>query len=90
MLDWMRKADSNADDEEDDWTLDQPELSLSIWNAMEATGWQHLPFPGGLLDQPDWLIHDLYVLAWRKHVLRRQLESTPLPEGIPKHIAFGE
>lgn len=30
---------------------------------MEATGWRHLPYPGGLLDQPDWLMEDLFSLA---------------------------
>jgi hypothetical protein len=55
--------------------LNQPELSLAIWKAMEATEWRHLPYPGGLLDQPEWLIQDLYTLAWRKAVIRESLKS---------------
>lgn len=27
---------------------------------MEATGWKFLPYPGGLLDQPEWLMQDLF------------------------------
>jgi len=80
----MRK-DSRGTDEDEDWTLYQPDLSLPIWKAMEATSWRHLPFPGGLLDQPDWLIHDLYVLAWRRHVLEEQKES---PVSMTKKRVF--
>lgn len=82
----MRK-DSRADEDED-WTLHQPDLSLPIWKAMEATSWRHLPFPGGLLDQPDWLIHDLYVLAWRRHVLDEQLKTPAMPV-TEKRVFFG-
>jgi hypothetical protein len=39
---------------------------------MEATDWRFLPYGGGLLDQPDWLMADLFTLshekAWIKHV----------------------
>jgi len=85
----MRKENRPADDS-GDWTLHQPDLSMAIWKAMEATSWRHLPFPGGLLDQPDWLIHDLYTLAWRKQVLRDQLAS-PMASGVvaKPRVAFG-
>ena len=33
--------------------------SLAIWKLMRATDWKHLPYPGSLLEQPDWLISDL-------------------------------
>jgi hypothetical protein len=32
---------------------------LQLYFEMEATGNQHLPFAGGLLDQPYWLTEDL-------------------------------
>ena len=36
---------------------------------MENTGWKYLPFEGGLLDQPDWLMQDLATISvWRGHV----------------------
>lgn len=60
---------------------------------MEATSWRHLPFPGALLDQPDWLIHDLYVLAWRKHILEEQQKGPVLhaKPGVGKRrVFFGE
>jgi hypothetical protein len=75
MLEWIRKQDGPVLDIDDDWTLYRPELSLPIWKAMEATDWRHLAYPGGLLDQPDWLIHDLYILAWRKAINREHLKS---------------
>lgn len=73
----MRAEDQPTQDDDEDWTLHQPKMSLAIWKAMEATQWRHLPFPGNLLDQPDWLIHDLYILSWRRSVLR-ELAKSPL------------
>lgn len=83
----MRSEDRPAIDD-DAWLLHRPELSIAIWKSMEATSWKHLPFPGGLLDQPDWLIHDLYTLAWRKQVIRDQLKQ-PAAAGKP-FKAFGD
>jgi hypothetical protein len=35
---------------------------------MELTGWRFLPYPGGLLEQPEWLMSDLVVISanWQK------------------------
>lgn len=32
------------------------------FTQMEATGWRHLPYDGGLLDQPELLMSNLYRL----------------------------
>lgn len=40
--------------------LNDFETSWSVWVRMEATGWRFLPYPGGLLDQPEWLMQDLF------------------------------
>jgi hypothetical protein len=29
----------------------------------EALDWRHLPYSGGILDQPDWLMEDLMTIA---------------------------
>lgn len=84
-MEWLRREDQPPQETDEDWLLYRPELSLAIWKAMEATEWRHLPFPGGLMDQPDWLIHDLYILAWRKAVVREHLKSPAL--GAP--VEFG-
>jgi len=52
-------------------------MSLAIYKMMVATDWRHLPYPGGLLDQPDWLMADLFTLAWRKNVLKEMAETPP-------------
>lgn len=75
LLEWLRKSEAKVPEDDAGWTLNEPELSLVIWKAMEATDWRHLPYPGNLLDQPEWLIQDLYTLAWRKAVLRESLKS---------------
>jgi len=33
---------------------------------LENMEWRHLPYPGGLLEQPDWLFEDLFTIAWRR------------------------
>jgi len=83
LLDWMRQEEQPAADD-DDWLLHQPDLSLAIWKAMEATQWRHLPFPGGLLDQPDWLIHDLYIISWRRAVLKDASKSLSSHLGVER------
>lgn len=75
LIEWLRKLESKVLEDDADWTLNEPDLSLAIWKAMEATNWQHLPYPGGLLDQPEWLLVDLYTLAWRKAVIKESLKS---------------
>lgn len=86
----MRKQNRPADGD-DEWTLCKPDLSLAIWKAMEATDWQHLPFPGNLLDQPDWWIHDAFTLSWRKQVLRDQMKAATARSAFGKpRVAFGD
>ncbi len=42
---------------------------------MEATGWKFLPFPGGLLDQPGWLMDDLFTLAVEKQQIEDAMKK---------------
>jgi hypothetical protein len=54
---------------------------------MVATDFHHLPFEGGLLDQPEWLMADLFTLTWRKSVLK-EMSKKP-PGGLAKAMIFG-
>jgi hypothetical protein len=56
-------AGGDDGDGPDTLELNNPELSWQIWTRMEATGGKHLPYPGALLDQPDWLMQDLFVIT---------------------------
>ncbi|HEY4693021.1 MAG TPA: hypothetical protein VIH16_06255 [Bellilinea sp.] len=38
---------------------------------MEATSWKHLPYAGGLLDQPEWLMDDLFTLAGEMEIMKK-------------------
>jgi hypothetical protein len=42
---------------------------------MESLDWQHLPFPGGLLDQPEWLMEDLMTISWRRRILEERIKG---------------
>ena len=44
---------------------------------MESFDWKFLPEPGGLLDQPEWLLDDLATIAWRKSVVEDMLKEAP-------------
>jgi len=41
---------------------------------LERTGWQYLPFEGGLLDQPESLIEDVLTIAWRKEQVEKMMK----------------
>ena len=57
--------------------MNEPEISFQVWEMMERTGWQYLPYDGGLLDQPEWLFEDLMVIAWRKGVVEKMMQKGP-------------
>ena len=70
-----------AEGEDEEWPgrLVRPEVSLPLYQLYLAFDGQHLPWPGGLLDQPDWWIHDVNLLAERKAKLRRERERSRAP-----------
>lgn len=61
-------------------------MSIPIYKMMVATDFRHLPFPGGLLDQPEWLTLDLFTLIWRKSVLKEMAKAPP--GGMAKTMVF--
>lgn len=59
-------------------------MSIPIYKMMVATDWRHLPFAGGVLDQPEWLWADIFTLIWRKAILKeagRSLSATLMRGG---------
>lgn len=40
-----------------------------MWTLLETLDWKFLPFPGGLLEQEEWLMDDLAVIAWRRGII---------------------
>lgn len=42
-----------------DLYLVDPDFSYDVWRVMKAFDFRLLPYGGGILDQPDWLMHDL-------------------------------
>ena len=65
---WLNRGKSKAalDLEDEQWVLHDPDLSWKVWVLLENMEWRHLPYPGGLLEQPDWLFDDLFTIAWRR------------------------
>lgn len=50
------------------------EESWSIWMIVRAFDWKALPYSGGLLDQPDWLLNDLLNLESEYRRLRDEIK----------------
>lgn len=70
----------DTEDAEDDilaWgELLRPESSLHLYKMCAAFDMQHLPWPGGLLNQADWWIHDVMKIAARKGWLRQKRDAS--------------
>lgn len=43
--------------------MEDLEEAWGAYTQMEATGWHHLPYAGGLLDQPELLMQNIYRIA---------------------------
>ncbi len=52
--------------------LARPEESLALYALCRATEWHVLPESGGLLDQPDWFLHDMVIIGQRYSHLRKK------------------
>ena len=50
-----------------------------MWSLEEALEWKFLP--GDLLDQPEALMNDLMIIAWRRSALKELMQ--PAPSGTP-------
>jgi hypothetical protein len=44
-------------------TVDDMEMAWHTFTLMQATAWRFLPFSGGLLDQPQLLMDNLFTLV---------------------------
>jgi hypothetical protein len=60
----LEAAQEQPAEDDDDWALHRPELSFEIWKLWKSFGEKFLPFPGSLLEQPDWWLHDMRLLNW--------------------------
>jgi len=45
---------------------------LQLFALCRSTDWHALPTAGGWLDQPDWFVHDMFIIGQRLGHLRRK------------------
>ncbi|MHC4617385.1 MAG: hypothetical protein ACYTEQ_06485 [Planctomycetota bacterium] len=59
------------------WTDWEPPADsiVDVYMLWEASGRQHLPDGGGLLDQDEWLMHQLGILAEKSAVIRAEVRN---------------
>lgn len=73
----MREAVLDGTDFEDDnWippTGEELEEAWQIWMLLESTDWQHLPLPGGLMEQSDRLMSHLSTISKISRFMRRRV-----------------
>lgn len=58
-------------EEPEDW--DPPnklDLAWTVWVLLESTGWAHLPFQGGILEQPEAIMSDVSTIAWLASIIK--------------------
>jgi len=48
-------------------------LSLELWKLWRAFGDQVPLFAGGLVDWPDWVLHDFRIIEWQNRMVRHAL-----------------
>ncbi len=58
------------EEEELEGTPEDMELAFQVFTQMQATDWRFLPAPGGLLDQPELLMNNLFILAGKYQELK--------------------
>lgn len=75
------------DPDEWDWSLHRPEESLRIYKLMQNFSGEFgsvvLPFPGSLLEQPQWFLEDFAKISMRKYIMEKESEgnaNTPTDE----------
>lgn len=54
----------------------RPEESFAIWKLWRSMGAPHVFVPlwsGGVLDWPEWFVHDAAVLNWLNRLTRRDM-----------------
>ena len=81
LIDWhTRKHEYHDEEDRDYWGLCKPRVSLRIWKMLEGLRnpwsgqWSFLPCEGGLLDQPEWLMHDLVLISEYSQMIKAQLQ----------------
>jgi hypothetical protein len=74
LIEWHRD-ETRPDEEEEPFPervrLQEPALSLLIYQLMEATGWKFAP--SVLLNEPDWLLQDLLKITSLSNKVRKEL-----------------
>ena len=76
----VEEAEAKARHEHEKWEQPQyrllrPAVSLYLYSLCETFGWRFLPWPGGLLDQPDWWLHDVAIIDARKSYLDKEQDT---------------
>lgn len=68
------EAQKDASDLEDDgkWELIKPDLSFRIWRFWKAYDFNLDLWDGGVLNWPEWFIHDATLLNWLYKLLKQQ------------------
>jgi len=76
---WLRRHEQEQD--EDAWALNDRDFSFECWKLVDVFGLECLPHLGKLLEQPDWLVKDLFTIAWRKKEVENMLKGrVPAPQ----------
>ncbi len=75
MIEYYREPGQQERYEIVDEVFDDLALAWRAWTMCEAVEWRHLPYPGGLLDQPEALWADMQKIGRIAAVIKEQVKK---------------
>ncbi|NBD34402.1 MAG: hypothetical protein GVY30_00200 [Chloroflexi bacterium] len=48
---------------------------MRLWKLWRSFGDKEPLFPGGLVNWPDWVIHDFRILEWQHRIIKQEFET---------------
>lgn len=66
-----------AEEGDEEWRVFDLDGAFKVWCMLQGLDWSHLPYEGGLLEQPEALMNDLLTISWRKNIIGEMLKPTP-------------
>lgn len=73
----MAQSKSDTNDLPEVVSVHDFDTAWAVFTQLQATDWRHLPYVGGLLDQPEALWNDVLTIAGLERRIRNVLDKKP-------------
>jgi len=72
---WVEQSKADTNDLPDVVTVKDFDTAWAVFTQLNATDWRHLPYAGGLLDQPEQLWNDVITIAGLERRIRKLMDK---------------